>query len=87
MSTLEIAIHVEALVVAAFAILVSLSGIASLWAFRKIARLASSVAHLRPYERPNLRLYKINGANGSKRYPLIVEAAARIDGSAIIKCF
>jgi hypothetical protein len=36
---------------------------------------------------PNLRLYKINGANGSKRYPLIVEAAARIDGSAIIKCF
>jgi hypothetical protein len=41
MSTLEIAIHVEALVVAAFAILVSLSGIAPLWAFRKIARLAS----------------------------------------------
>jgi hypothetical protein len=41
MSTLEIAIHVEALVVAAFGILVSLGGIASLWAFRKIARLAS----------------------------------------------
>jgi hypothetical protein len=41
MSTLEIVIHVEALVVAAFGILVSLSGIASLWAFRKIARLAS----------------------------------------------
>ena len=41
MSTLEIAIHVEALVVAAFGILVSLGGIASLWAFRKIGRLAS----------------------------------------------
>jgi len=41
MSKLEIAIHVEALVVAAFGILVSLSGIASLWAFRRIARLAS----------------------------------------------
>src|SRR5262245_1142534 len=40
MSMLEIAIHVEALVVAAFGILVSLSGIASFWAFRKIARLA-----------------------------------------------
>jgi hypothetical protein len=34
-------VHVEALAVAAFGILISLSGIASLWAFRKIARLAS----------------------------------------------
>jgi hypothetical protein len=41
MSTLEIMVHIEALVVAAFAILISLSGIASLWAFRKIARMAS----------------------------------------------
>jgi hypothetical protein len=41
MSTLEIMVHVEALAVAAFGILISLSGIASLWAFRKIARLAS----------------------------------------------
>jgi len=41
MSALEIVIHIEALVFAAFEILISLSGIASLWAFRKIARLAS----------------------------------------------
>jgi ABC-type lipoprotein release transport system permease subunit len=41
MSTLEIVIHVEALAFAAFGMLISLSGIASLWAFRKIARLAS----------------------------------------------
>ena len=41
MSTIEIMVHVEALAVAAFGILISLSGIASLWAFRKIARLAS----------------------------------------------
>jgi len=41
MSWLEIVIHVEALIFAAFGILVSLSGIASLWGFRKIARLAS----------------------------------------------
>jgi hypothetical protein len=41
MSTLEIMVHVEALAVAAFGILISLSGIASLWAFRKVARLAS----------------------------------------------
>jgi bifunctional non-homologous end joining protein LigD len=31
-----------------------------------------------------VRLYTINGANWSKRYPLIVEAAARIEGSAIL---
>src|SRR4029434_2791535 len=30
------------------------------------------------------RLYTINGADWSKRYPLITEAAARIDGSAIL---
>jgi hypothetical protein len=30
-----------------------------------------------------LRLYTINGADWSKRYPLILEAAARIHGSAI----
>ena len=41
MSWLEIVIHVESLIFAAFGILVSLSGIASLWGFRKIARLAS----------------------------------------------
>ena len=41
MGTFEIVVHVEALFVAAYAILISLSGIASLWAFRKIARLAS----------------------------------------------
>jgi len=41
MSTLEIVVHIEALVVTAFGILISLSGIASLWAFRKIARLVS----------------------------------------------
>jgi hypothetical protein len=44
MSTLEIIIHLEALVFAAFGIVISLSGIASLWAFRKIARLASYAA-------------------------------------------
>jgi bifunctional non-homologous end joining protein LigD len=31
-----------------------------------------------------VRLYTINGADWSKRYPLIVEAAARIQGSAIL---
>jgi bifunctional non-homologous end joining protein LigD len=31
-----------------------------------------------------VRLYTINGANWSKRYPLIAEAAARIQGSAIM---
>jgi bifunctional non-homologous end joining protein LigD len=31
-----------------------------------------------------VRLYTINGAEWSKRYPLIAEAAARIDGSAIL---
>jgi bifunctional non-homologous end joining protein LigD len=31
-----------------------------------------------------IRLYTINGADWSKRYPLIVEAAARIQGSAIL---
>jgi bifunctional non-homologous end joining protein LigD len=31
-----------------------------------------------------VRLYTINGANWSKRYPLIVEAAARIQGPAIM---
>src|SRR5262245_23256324 len=31
-----------------------------------------------------VRLYTINGANWSKRYPVIVEAASRIKGSAII---
>jgi bifunctional non-homologous end joining protein LigD len=31
-----------------------------------------------------VRLYTINGADWSKRYPLIVEAAARIDGSVIL---
>jgi bifunctional non-homologous end joining protein LigD len=31
-----------------------------------------------------VRLYTITGADWSKRYPLIVEAAARIDGSAIL---
>jgi bifunctional non-homologous end joining protein LigD len=31
-----------------------------------------------------VRLYTINGADFSKRYPLIVEAAARIQGSAIL---
>ena len=41
MSLLEIVTHVEALIFAAFGILISLSGIASLWAFRKIGRLAS----------------------------------------------
>lgn len=41
MSLLEIVTHVEALIFAAFGILISLSGIASLWAFRKLGRLAS----------------------------------------------
>ena len=41
MSLLEIVTHVEALIFAAFGILIFLSGIASLWAFRKIGRLAS----------------------------------------------
>jgi bifunctional non-homologous end joining protein LigD len=31
-----------------------------------------------------VRLYTITGADWSKRYPLIVEAAAKIDGSAIL---
>jgi bifunctional non-homologous end joining protein LigD len=31
-----------------------------------------------------VKLYTINGADWSKRYPLIVEAAARITGSAIL---
>jgi ATP dependent DNA ligase domain len=31
-----------------------------------------------------VRLYTINGADWSKRYPLITEAAARIGGSAIL---
>ena len=31
-----------------------------------------------------VRLYTINGADWSKRYPLIVEAAAKVDGSAIL---
>src|SRR5262245_4456770 len=31
-----------------------------------------------------VRLYTINGADWSKRYPLIVETAARIQGSAIM---
>jgi ATP-dependent DNA ligase len=31
-----------------------------------------------------VRLYTINGADWSKRYPLIVGAAARIQGSAIL---
>jgi bifunctional non-homologous end joining protein LigD len=31
-----------------------------------------------------VRLYTINGADWSKRYPLIVEAARKIDGSAIL---
>jgi ATP-dependent DNA ligase len=31
-----------------------------------------------------VRLYTINGADWSKRYPLIVEAAARINGTAIL---
>jgi ATP-dependent DNA ligase len=31
-----------------------------------------------------VRLYTINGADWSKRYPLITEAAARIDGSTIL---
>jgi bifunctional non-homologous end joining protein LigD len=31
-----------------------------------------------------MRLYTINGADWSKRYPLIVEAARKIDGSAIL---
>jgi ATP-dependent DNA ligase len=35
------------------------------------------------YER-RVSLYTINGANSSKRYPLIVRDAARIEGSAII---
>src|SRR5262249_44575231 len=32
----------------------------------------------------NVRLYTMNGADWSKRYSLIVEGAARIDGSAIL---
>jgi bifunctional non-homologous end joining protein LigD len=31
-----------------------------------------------------VRLYTINGADWSKRYPLIVESAARINGTAIL---
>jgi ATP-dependent DNA ligase len=31
-----------------------------------------------------VKLYTMNGADWSKRYPLIVRDAARIDGSAII---
>jgi bifunctional non-homologous end joining protein LigD len=31
-----------------------------------------------------VRLYTINGADWSKRYPLITEAARKIDGSAIL---
>src|SRR5262245_17372187 len=31
-----------------------------------------------------VRLYTINGADWSKRYPLITEAARRIDGSAVL---
>jgi ATP-dependent DNA ligase len=31
-----------------------------------------------------VRLYTINGADWSKRYPQITEAARRIDGSAIL---
>jgi hypothetical protein len=31
-----------------------------------------------------VRLYTINGADWSKRYPLIVETAARINGTAIL---
>jgi hypothetical protein len=41
MSTFEIVVSVQTLALGAFGILVSLSGIASLWAFRKVARLAS----------------------------------------------
>jgi hypothetical protein len=41
MSTFDIVVHVQTLAVGAFGILISLSGIASLWAFRKLARLAS----------------------------------------------
>jgi ATP-dependent DNA ligase len=33
-----------------------------------------------------VRLYTINGADWSKRYPRIVESAARISGSAILEC-
>jgi ATP-dependent DNA ligase len=32
-----------------------------------------------------VRLYTINGADWSKRYPLIVEAARKMDGSAILE--
>ena len=31
-----------------------------------------------------MRLYTINGADWSKRYPLIVEAARKIDGSVVL---
>src|SRR5262245_65818800 len=31
-----------------------------------------------------VRLYTMNGADWSKRYPLIVESAARISGTAIV---
>jgi bifunctional non-homologous end joining protein LigD len=31
-----------------------------------------------------VRLYTINGADWSKRYPLIVEAARKIDGSVVL---
>jgi hypothetical protein len=41
MSTFEFVVSVQTLIIGAFGILVSLSGIASLWAFRKVARLAS----------------------------------------------
>ena len=41
MSTFDIVVSMQALAIGAFGILISLSGIASLWAFRKIARLAS----------------------------------------------
>jgi hypothetical protein len=41
MSSLEIVIHATILILAALGILISLGGIASLWAFRKMADLAS----------------------------------------------
>ena len=31
-----------------------------------------------------VRLYTINGADWSKRYPLIVEAATKVNGNAIV---
>jgi len=41
MRTFDIIVHVQTLAVGAFGILISLSGIASLWAFQKMARVAS----------------------------------------------